>query len=236
MAFKKINFKIKLIRSWFLRTCFSLTLWSCVVIPFLCMLRNNLAVRAGSFGKKNASFWFLPSVSLVIFWIYISLSLLLSSTAPSPQGPRIFLFPSSPTLSCDSPHLKKSCLLLSGSALNPLHSSHVSPVVLRKSVSFTEELLLAASGRINLLWPFKQTFKRMLLLFDTGAFNTQPSITLCFCSVSLWKLLATWLFISSLASAPKAQNSFRASYRIWNVCSSCYRTSSFSLAKFPLVI
>lgn len=154
---------------------------------------------------------------LVIFWIYISLSLLLSSTAPSPQGPRIFLFPSSPTLSCDSPHLKKSCLLLSGSSLNPLHSSHVSPVVLRKSVSFTEELLLAASGRINLLWPFKQTFKKMLLLFDMGAFNTQPSITLCFCSVSLWKLLATWLFIPSLTSAPEAWNGFRTSYRIWNM-------------------
>lgn len=131
------------------------------------------------FEKKKASFWFLSSVSLVIFWTYISLSLLLSSTAPSPQGPRIFLFPSSPTLSCDSPHLKKSCLL-SGSSLNPLHSSHVSPVVLRKSVSFTEELLLAASGRINLFWPFKQTFKKMLLLLDIGAFNTQPSITLWF--------------------------------------------------------
>ena len=185
--------------------------------------------------KKKASFWFLPSVSLVIFWIYICLSLLLSSTAPSPQGPRIFLFPSSPTLSCDSPHLKKSCLLLSGSSLNPLHSSHVSPVVLRKSVSFSEELLLAASGRINLLWPFKQTFKKMLLLLGMGAFNTQPSITLWFCSVSLWKLLATWLFIPSLTSAPEAWNSFRTSYRIGNTRSLCYRTFSFSLAKFHLV-
>lgn len=166
---------------WFLITCFSFILCSCTVIPFLCMLRNSLAMSVGSFGgKKNASFCFLFSVSLVIFWIYIFLSLLLSSTAPSPQGPRIFLFPSSPTLSCDSPHLKKSCLLLSGSSLYPLHSSHVSPVVLRKSVSFTEELLLAASGRINLLWPFKH-FKQMLLLFDIGTFNTQPSVTQCFC-------------------------------------------------------
>uniref|UniRef100_A0A8D2LD50 C2 domain-containing protein 5 n=1 Tax=Varanus komodoensis TaxID=61221 RepID=A0A8D2LD50_VARKO len=65
-------------------------------------------------------------------------------TALSPQGPRIFLFPSSPTLSCGSPQLKQPCLL-SGSTPNPLHSSHVNPV-LRKSVSFTEELLLAASG------------------------------------------------------------------------------------------
>ncbi|XP_062990800.1 C2 domain-containing protein 5 isoform X5 [Elgaria multicarinata webbii] len=66
-------------------------------------------------------------------------------TALSPQGPRIFLFPSSPTLSCGSPQLNQPCLLLSGSSPNPLHSSHVNPV-LRKSVSFTEELLLAASG------------------------------------------------------------------------------------------
>ncbi|XP_053107508.1 C2 domain-containing protein 5 isoform X26 [Hemicordylus capensis] len=66
-------------------------------------------------------------------------------TALSPQGPRIFLFPSVPTLPCDSPQLKPPCLLLSGSSPNPLHSRHVSPI-LRKSVSFTEELLLAASG------------------------------------------------------------------------------------------
>nr|XP_060632527.1 C2 domain-containing protein 5 isoform X7 [Anolis sagrei ordinatus] len=65
-------------------------------------------------------------------------------TAFSPQGPRIFLFPSSPTLSSDSLQLKQP-RLLSGSSPNPLHSSHANPV-LRKSVSFTEELLLTASG------------------------------------------------------------------------------------------
>ncbi|XP_077196322.1 C2 domain-containing protein 5 isoform X22 [Paroedura picta] len=56
------------------------------------------------------------------------------------QGPRIFLFPSSPTLS-----LKQPSLLHLGSGLSPLHSSHASPV-LRKSLSLTEELLLAVSG------------------------------------------------------------------------------------------
>lgn len=85
---------------------------------------------------------------LIIFWICI-FSLLLSSTAPYPQGPRIYLCPSSPFLSCGSLHLKKSCLLLSESSLPPHHSSLVSPV-LRKSVSFSEELFLAASGRITL--------------------------------------------------------------------------------------
>ncbi|XP_078232559.1 C2 domain-containing protein 5 isoform X12 [Pogona vitticeps] len=66
-------------------------------------------------------------------------------TALSPQGHRNFLFPTSPTISCGSPQLKQPCLLFSGFNPNPLHSSHVNPV-LRKSVSFTEELLLAASG------------------------------------------------------------------------------------------
>lgn len=85
---------------------------------------------------------------LITFWICI-FSLLLSSTALYPQGPRIYLCPSSPSLSCGSLHLKKSCLLLSESSLTPHHSSLVSPV-LRKSVSFSEELFLAASGRITL--------------------------------------------------------------------------------------
>lgn len=85
---------------------------------------------------------------LIIFWIYI-FSLLLSSAAPYPQSPRIYLYPSSPSLSCGSLHLRKSCLLLSESSLPPHHSSLVSPV-LRKSVSFSEELFLAASGRTTL--------------------------------------------------------------------------------------
>lgn len=85
---------------------------------------------------------------LVIFWICI-FSLLISSTAPYPQGPRIYLCPSSPSLSPGSLHLRQSCLLLSESSLPPHHSSLVSPV-LRKSVSFSEELFLAASGMITL--------------------------------------------------------------------------------------
>ncbi|KAK9400165.1 C2 domain-containing protein [Crotalus adamanteus] len=57
-------------------------------------------------------------------------------------GPKICLLPSSPTLSCRSPPLTKPRLLCSESSSNPLHPSPV----LRKSISFTEELLLAASG------------------------------------------------------------------------------------------
>ncbi|XP_070610462.1 C2 domain-containing protein 5 isoform X9 [Erythrolamprus reginae] len=60
-------------------------------------------------------------------------------------GPKIFLLPSSPTLSCRFPPLTKPRLLCSGPSSNPLHSSPVNPI-LRKSLSFTEELLPAASG------------------------------------------------------------------------------------------
>ncbi|XP_074727518.1 C2 domain-containing protein 5 isoform X14 [Strix uralensis] len=116
-------------------------------IPFNEDPNPNTHSSGPSTPLKNQTYSFSPSKSYSRQSSSSDTDLSLTpKTAPSPQGPRIFLFPSSPTLSCDSPHLKKSCLLLSGSSLNPLHSSHVSPVVLRKSVSFTEELLLAASG------------------------------------------------------------------------------------------
>ncbi|XP_075614530.1 C2 domain-containing protein 5 isoform X12 [Balearica regulorum gibbericeps] len=116
-------------------------------IPFNEDPNPNTHSSGPSTPLKNQTYSFSPSKSYSRQSSSSDTDLSLTpKTAPSPQGPRIFLFPSSPTLCCDSPHLKKSCHLLSGSSLNPLHPSHVSPVVLRKSVSFTEELLLAASG------------------------------------------------------------------------------------------
>ncbi|XP_038009471.1 C2 domain-containing protein 5 isoform X6 [Motacilla alba alba] len=116
-------------------------------IPFNEDPNPNTYSSGPSTPLKNQTYSFSPSKSYSRQSSSSDTDLSLTpKTAPSPQGPRIFLFPSSPTLSCGSPHLKKSCLLLSGSSIKPLHSSHVSPVVLRKSVSFTEELLLAASG------------------------------------------------------------------------------------------
>ncbi|KAM4901860.1 C2 domain-containing protein 5 isoform 5-T5 [Sylvia borin] len=116
-------------------------------IPFNEDPNPNTYSSGPSTPLKNQTYSFSPSKSYSRQSSSSDTDLSLTpKTAPSPQGPRIFLFPSSPTLSCDSPHLKKSCLLLSGSSIKPLQSSHVSPVVLRKSVSFTEELLLAASG------------------------------------------------------------------------------------------
>ncbi|XP_053892672.1 C2 domain-containing protein 5 isoform X10 [Malaclemys terrapin pileata] len=116
-------------------------------IPFNEDPNPNTHSSGPSTPLKNQTYSFSPSKSYSRQSSSSDTDLSLTpKTAPSPQGPRIFLFPSSPTLSCGSPQLNKSCLLLPGSSLNPLHSSHVSPFVLRKSVSFTEELLLAASG------------------------------------------------------------------------------------------
>ncbi|XP_067860813.1 C2 domain-containing protein 5 isoform X3 [Heptranchias perlo] len=76
------------------------------------------------------------------------LSLTPKTAAPSPEGPRIFFFPSSPPLSSGSPHHKSAHLLRSEAlhSLTPPHSGYASPVRLRKTVSFNEELLLTASG------------------------------------------------------------------------------------------
>nr|XP_025039515.1 C2 domain-containing protein 5 isoform X5 [Pelodiscus sinensis] len=116
-------------------------------IPFNEDPNPNTHSSGPSTPLKNQTYSFSPSKSYSRQSSSSDTDLSLTpKTASSPQGPRIFLFPSSPTLSCGSPHLNKSCLLFPGPSLNPLHSSHVSPVVLRKSVSFTEELLLAASG------------------------------------------------------------------------------------------
>lgn len=119
-----------------------------------------LGLWVGGFPGSLAQCWFvcigihlivvlLATVFLLLhFWSSSeSTSLLLSSTAPYPQGPGVYLCPSSTPLSCGSLHLKSR--LLSESSLTPHHSSLVSPV-LRKSVSFSEELFLAASGRITL--------------------------------------------------------------------------------------
>lgn len=82
-----------------------------------------------------------------------------STAAAFPKGPRIFFFPSSP-LSSGSPHHNSAHLLRSVAvhSFTPPHSGYASPVGLRKSVSFNEELLLTASGRID--W-----CEKLLLLF-----------------------------------------------------------------------
>ncbi|KAM5251543.1 C2 domain-containing protein 5 isoform 6-T8 [Hipposideros larvatus] len=115
-------------------------------IPFNEDPNPNTHSSGPSTPLKNQTYSFSPSKSYSRQSSSSDTDLSLTpKTAPYPQGPRIYLCPSSPSLSCGSLHLKKSCLLLSESSLSPHHSSLVSPV-LRKSVSFSEELFLAASG------------------------------------------------------------------------------------------
>ncbi|XP_044241118.1 C2 domain-containing protein 5 isoform X8 [Ursus americanus] len=115
-------------------------------IPFNEDPNPNTHSSGPSTPLKNQTYSFSPSKSYSRQSSSSDTDLSLTpKTAPYSQGPRIYLCPSSPSLSCGSLHLKKSCLLLSESSLPPHHSSPVSPV-LRKSVSFSEELFLAASG------------------------------------------------------------------------------------------
>ncbi|XP_055214410.1 C2 domain-containing protein 5 isoform X2 [Gorilla gorilla gorilla] len=115
-------------------------------IPFNEDPNPNTHSSGPSTPLKNQTYSFSPSKSYSRQSSSSDTDLSLTpKTAPYPQGPRIYLCPSSPSLSCGSLHLKKSCLLLSESSLTPHHSSLVSPV-LRKSVSFSGELFLAASG------------------------------------------------------------------------------------------
>ncbi|KAB0387986.1 hypothetical protein FD755_002942 [Muntiacus reevesi] len=115
-------------------------------IPFNEDPNPNTHSSGPSTPLKNQTYSFSPSKSYSRQSSSSDTDLSLTpKTAPYPQGPRIYLSPSSPSLPCGSLHLKKSCLLLSESSLPPHPSSLVSPV-LRKSVSFSEELFLAASG------------------------------------------------------------------------------------------
>ncbi|XP_074050380.1 C2 domain-containing protein 5 isoform X9 [Macrotis lagotis] len=115
-------------------------------IPFNEDPNPNTHSSGPSTPLKNQTYSFSPSKSYSRQSSSSDTDLSLTpKTAPYSQGPRIFLCPSSPSISSGSPHLKKSCLF-SESSLTPHHSSHIRPVVLRKSVSFSEELLLAASG------------------------------------------------------------------------------------------
>ncbi|XP_041113375.1 C2 domain-containing protein 5 isoform X5 [Polyodon spathula] len=97
---------------------------------------------------KNQTYSFSPSKSYSRQSSSSDTDLSLTpKTATSPKGPRIFLSPSSPTLSSDFLILTNTFQLPmgSGTSLTP-HSGHANPVGLRKAVSFSEDLLLAASG------------------------------------------------------------------------------------------
>ncbi|XP_069484553.1 C2 domain-containing protein 5 isoform X2 [Ambystoma mexicanum] len=116
-------------------------------VPFSEDLNPNTHSSGPSTPLKNQTYSFSPSKSYSRQSSSSDTDLSLTpKTAPFfLLGRRIFLCPSSPNLYCASPDLRKTHTLISGTSLNPLHTSHVSPV-LRKSISVSEELLLAGMG------------------------------------------------------------------------------------------
>lgn len=128
-------------------TSFSPHLWILCFYPlflFLCFFFSNLC------------FFFFCAPSVFFFYCWIE------RTQPVRRSPGIFLCPSSPTLSTDTLSLPRSgsegCGYSSAprAATQPLLSSIRSDsALLRKSVSFTEDLLLAASGIVGLLCVIK---------------------------------------------------------------------------------
>ncbi|XP_053320123.1 C2 domain-containing protein 5 isoform X1 [Spea bombifrons] len=66
-------------------------------------------------------------------------------TALTHRGTRMFVCPSSPALFCETPFVSQSCRPPVGCSATPLHPRHTGPV-LRKSISLSDELLLAGMG------------------------------------------------------------------------------------------
>ncbi|XP_069084661.1 C2 domain-containing protein 5 isoform X8 [Pleurodeles waltl] len=116
-------------------------------VPFSEDPNPNTHSSGPSTPLKNQTYSFSPSKSYSRQSSSSDTDLSLTpKTAPFLSlGPRIFLCPSSPNLYCVSPDLRKTHALILGSSLNPLHTSHVSPVM-RKSISFSDELHLAGMG------------------------------------------------------------------------------------------
>nr|XP_033807142.1 C2 domain-containing protein 5 isoform X3 [Geotrypetes seraphini] len=115
-------------------------------VPFSEEPNPNTHSSGPSTPLKNQTYSFSPSKSYSRQSSSSDTDLSLTPKTASPSLKyRIFLCPSSPTLTCDSPHLKKSYALHMGSTFTSLHPSHISPV-LRKSFSFSEELHLAGMG------------------------------------------------------------------------------------------
>ncbi|XP_053575078.1 C2 domain-containing protein 5 isoform X2 [Bombina bombina] len=112
--------------------------------PFSEDLNPNTHSSGPSTPLKNQTYSFSPSKSYSRQSSSSDTDLSLTpKTALFSMGSRFFISPSSVSLVCESPRLKQSSSLLP--VCNISHSSLVSPF-LRKSVSFSDELLLAGMG------------------------------------------------------------------------------------------
>ncbi|XP_072256017.1 C2 domain-containing protein 5 isoform X2 [Pyxicephalus adspersus] len=112
-------------------------------VPFSEELNPNAHSSGPSTPLKNQTYSFSPSKSYSRQSSSSDTDLSLTpKTALSLQGPRIFMCPSTPSLICEPQSLRGSYSYLLGSGTSPSPASRASP--LRKSVSFSDELLLSA--------------------------------------------------------------------------------------------
>ncbi|XP_041441715.1 C2 domain-containing protein 5 isoform X3 [Xenopus laevis] len=108
--------------------------------PFIEDLNPNTHSSGPSTPLKNQTYSFSPSKSFSRQSSSSDTDLSLT-----PKTVLIGKSPSTPSLICYPPSLKDPCSQQPGGSFSPSKSSHVSPV-LRKSVSFSDELLLAGMG------------------------------------------------------------------------------------------
>ncbi|KAM3927067.1 C2 domain-containing protein 5 isoform 2-T2 [Leptodactylus fuscus] len=112
--------------------------------PFSEELVPNTHSSGPSTPLKNQTYSFSPSKSYSRQSSSSDTDLSLTpKTALIPKGLRIFASPSSPSLMSDPPSLRQSHSALLASIVSPPHTSH-GRLRLRKSISFSEELLLSA--------------------------------------------------------------------------------------------
>ncbi|XP_063785455.1 C2 domain-containing protein 5 isoform X3 [Pseudophryne corroboree] len=113
--------------------------------PFNEELIPNTHSSGPSTPLKNQTYSFSPSKSYSrqSSSSDTDLSLTPKTAALFPKGNRMFFCPSSPSVMWEPPGLRQSCSLLLSSGTSPARARRASPL-LRKSVSFSDELLLLA--------------------------------------------------------------------------------------------
>ncbi|XP_040293552.1 C2 domain-containing protein 5 isoform X2 [Bufo bufo] len=130
--------------------------------PFNEELIPNIHSSGPSTPLKNQTYSFSPSKSYSRQSSSSDTDLSLTpKTALIPKGPRFFISPSSPSLTFESPSLRQPNSLLLAYSVSLPHTSHGSPR-LRKSVSFSDELLLTAGMGSGSAGREGGTFKTLL--------------------------------------------------------------------------
>lgn len=155
--------------------------------------------------RSECIFFFLSLHTLHLFFCWTEV------TQPVRNMPGIFLCPSSPSLSTDTLYLPGSSSVGRGHCSTPraatsplLPSIYSDSALLRKSVSFTEDLLLAASGIVGLLcvirsWCLWSLFWTALFKINLTCFIRDINST-CMLLLSLWNNTTDWVIPRVLLS------------------------------------